>query len=803
MLDAVVRDVRYTVRSLARTPVFAATIILTLAFGIGANTAIFSIVDRLLLRPLPYPNGEQIVMLHENSRRARRMDVSPANWLDWQRDSRSFESLAAWNNRFPSTLTGQGEPERLKADTVSYEFFTVLGVKPTLGRVFTADDDQPGSPRRVILSYSLWQRKFGGDDNIIGKTIALNAAPAEVIGVMPAGFHFMGNDTDVWNPFALDRNRAWRESAGRFIPFVVGRLKPSVTAAGVQTEMATIAARLAQLHAFNKDTSVKVIPLREVMTGEVRTSLLILFAAVGVLLLIACCNVANLLVARSAYRRREIAIRTSLGAGRGVIIRQLMIETLTLALAGGITAMLVAKWSIRVLLVLTPPSLLQLAAVPIDGWMLLYTLGLTLITGVVLGFAPAIPSIRGELTDYLREGTRSVTSSTHLRQGLIVVQVAMTVVLLCGASLLVRSLLALTNDPTGVHANDVLTLRVELPTSSYDPARQVNFFRQVIERLQNLPGVLSAGAGRDIPVSTARISGTGFYIQGEPELPANELPSTFVRVATPGYFKTLGIPVLNGREFTEPDLAEGVPFTFVVNEAFAKKYLSNRDPLSTAISVRMQLDKSFGRIVGVAANVKDGSLRGVAEPTVFYNNGHLPSPGMTIMIRTSRGLELAPEATRIIREFDRNLPVIDVRMLENAFAESVARERLNALVSAAFAISALLLASLGLYGLIAYIVEERTNEIGIRMALGARTSEVLRLIMTNGLQLVALGAGVGLAAAFALSRFLESLLFGVTTHDPMTFTGVAVVLVVVSALAVLIPARRATMVNPLVALRRD
>src|SRR5262245_39039740 len=413
--------------------------------------------------------------LHERSARGSHMDVSPANWLDWQRESRSFESLAAWTNRQSLNLTGQGEPERLDVDTVSHEFFPLLGVQPLLGRAFEAEDDRPSPTRKVILSYSLWQRKFAADQNIIGRIIQLNAAPAEVIGVMPAGFHFLSQETDLWTVFGLDRNRDWRRTAGRFIPFVIGRLKPSITPAAAQTEMTTIAARLSQQHVFNRDTSFEVVPLREVLTGEVKTSLLVLFVAVGVLLLIACSNVANLLLARSANRRREMAIRTSLGAGRAAILRQLLIESLMLALAGGMAAMFIAKWCIGVLLALTPPNLLRLAAVPIDRWMLLYTFGLALTTGSVLGLVPAMPAISGQLTEYIRDGSRSVTSSPHLRRGLIVVQVAMTVVLLCGAGLLVRSLLELTVDPTGVSARDVLTLRVELPFTRYNPTQQVAF----------------------------------------------------------------------------------------------------------------------------------------------------------------------------------------------------------------------------------------------------------------------------------------------------------------------------------------
>ncbi|HYR89547.1 MAG TPA: ABC transporter permease [Terriglobia bacterium] len=575
------RDIRYALRTLARTAVFTLTVVMTLALGIGANTAIFSIVDRLLLRPLPFPNGEQLVVLHENRLSSRRMDVSPANWLDWQRDSASFESLAAWTNRFPSTLTGEGEPERLKAETVSYEFFSLLGVKPLFGRVFTAEDDRPGAPRTAILSHSLWQRKFGGDEKIIGKMVQLNATAVEVIGVMPAGFHFLSHDTDIWNAFALDRNTPWRNTAGRFLPYVVGRVKPSVTPAAARTELETIARRLSQMHVFNKDTSVTVIPLREAMVGEVRTSLLVLFAAVGVLLLIACSNVANLLLARAAYRRREIAIRISLGAGRGAIVRQLLVESLLLATAGGTAGIFIARLGIVILVALAPANLIQIPDVPIDQCVLLYTLGISVFTGVVVGLVPALPAIRSEAADDLRNGSRSVTRSSRLRQGLIVAQVAMTVVLLCGAGLLVRSLLALTRDETGVRADDVLSMRVELPVSRYNPEQRISFFRQVTERLRNLPGVQSASAASDIPVDSSRTSGTSFQIAGHAELPPNERPTTRVRVATPGYFRTLGIPLLKGRDFTQEDQIQGAPQVFVVNEAFARKYFPTGDPLST------------------------------------------------------------------------------------------------------------------------------------------------------------------------------------------------------------------------------
>jgi predicted permease len=800
-IDKIFGDFRYACRILLRTPAFTLTVVLTLALGIGANTAIYSIVDRLLLRPLPFPNGEKLVVLHEMNPRSSRMDVNPSNWLDWQRESRSFESLAAWSSRYPMTLTGQGEPERLETESVSHEFFSILGVQPLLGRVFTPEDDRPQTLLSVVISHGLWQRKFGGDPRVVGKIVDLDATEAAVVGVMPAGFHFISRKTDVWAAFRLDRNLPWRERAGRFLPYVVGRLRPSVGPDDAQREMAGIAGSLSAIYPFNKDTSVTVIPLREVLTGEVRTSLLVLFAAVGVLLAIACSNVANLLIARYANRRREIAIRTSLGAGRGAIVRQLLIESLVLALAGGAAGVLIAKWGTGVLFSIAPASLGRLTDMTVDSSMLLYTTALSVITGVVVGLAPALPSLRFSIAEHLRNGGRSVTASLRLRQVLIVSQVAMTVVLLCGAGLLVRTLAALHRDPIGVDAKGVWSMRLELPTSRYQPAQMNAFFRQLTERLASLPGVQSASAARDIPVSTQRLSGTSFRILGQPESPVNDRPTTRVRVVTPDYFRTLGIPLLKGRDFTHEDRV-GVPLVYVVNEAFVKKHFPNQDPLSASISVTMQ-DLSFGQIIGVVGDVKEGTLRGVPEPTVFYNYRQLLSAGLTFFVRSSRGSELAREVAQVVREMDPNLPLIEVRMLEDAFAESLARERLNAVVSGVFALCALLVASLGLYGLLAFTVAERANEIGIRMAVGARAQQVLRMVVGQGLALVTLGAALGLIAAFATSRFLESLLFGITPHDALTFCSVTALLAVVSFIAAVIPARRAARVDPIVVLRED
>jgi putative ABC transport system permease protein len=802
-IDGIVRDVRYALRAMVRTPVFAITVVVTLGLGIGANTAIFSIVDRLLLRPLPYPNGEQLMVLHESSARAARMDVNPANWLDWQRESQTFESFAAWTNRVPLTLTGQNEPERLENEAVSYEFFSVLGVKLLLGRDFTADDDRPQARPTVVLSHALWQRKFGGDPNVVSRVVQLDGVPTEIIGVMPAGFHFLSPQTAIWTAIRLDRTVPWRERRGRFLPYVVGRVKASVKPSAARQEIETIAARLAQTYEFNKNTSVTVIPLREAMTGEVRTSLIALFAAVGVLLLIACFNVANLFVARSANRRREIAVRTCLGAGRGAIVRQLLVETIVLALAGGVAGVFIARLGASILLALAPQNLVLLSDVGIDRSMLLYTIGLSLATGLLIGLASTTPAIRVRVAEYLRNGGRSVTAPFRLRQALIVLQVAMTVVLLCGAGLLVRTLFVLTQDAIGVDPTNILTLRVELPSSQYQAPQMVGFFAQVIERLKGLPGVESAAAARDIPVSWKRISGTTFTMLGQPELAPNERPTTRVRVVMPDYFKTLGVPLLKGRDFTDDDRIT-TPNVFIVNEAFAKKFLPPADPLSASISVAMQVpDRGYGRVIAIVGDVKEGSLRRGADPTVYYTYRQLLSPGMTVFVRSRRGAELARQAQQVVHELDRNLAAVEVRMLEDAFGESLGRERLNAVVSGAFAVCALLLASLGLYGLLAFSVNERTNEIGIRMAIGARASQVLGMVLEQGLRLVLLGGLLGLISAFAVSRLVQDLLFGITAHDPATYAIVSALLLFIAMIAAFIPARRATQVNPWAALRDD
>jgi predicted permease len=726
--------------------------------------------------------------------------VSPANWLDWQRESKTIESFAAWQALPGSvTLTGVGEPTRLNTQVVSAEFFPLLGVKPLLGRTVSVEDDRPNAPRVMVLSYQFWQRHFDGDPNALGRVVQLNDRPVEIIGVMPAGFRFIYQDNDAWGAYQLNRDQAWRETAGRFMS-VVARLRPGVTISDARAEMDAIARRLAATHAFNKDTGVTLVSMREELTGQVQNSLLVLYAAVGVLLSIACFNVANLLLARAASRRREIAIRTSLGAGRGAVMRQLLVESVLLAVAGGALGIALARWSLDALLAFAPADLLRVSELSVDRRVLSYALGLSILTGLIVGIVPALLAVRQSIVSAIR-GT-SVTTSPRIRQVLVVCQVAMTVVLLCGAGLLVRTVIALNRTNNGFDKQDVLTMEVGLPGLRYEPERRTAFYRETVAALRALPGVESAAAANSLAVIGSPRGGSWFHRLGTPELPMNERPAALIRVVTPGYFRTLRIPVLRGREFTEADEVSPAQ-AFVVNEAFARTFLADVDPLTTSMTVWMQPENPYLPIIGVVGDVSEGSVRDNPQPTIFYSHRQMPETTMTLFIRTSQPAAVASAAVGEIRQIDPNLAVTKIRTLEGAFTESVAQERLNAIVSGAFALSGLLLASLGLYGLLAFVVAERTKEIGIRIALGAQLGRLKRSVVGGGLRLVAVGAAIGVVGSLLLLRSLATLLFGVSPTDLATYGLVLALLCGVAALASYLPARRAAGVEPLVALRQE
>jgi putative ABC transport system permease protein len=801
VIEDVVRDVRHTGRGLRRSPGFAIAVVLTLALGIGANTAIFSVVDQLLLRPLPYPKGDQLLTIYESfASVGGKNSVSPANWLDWQRETRTLQGLAAWGPMV-YTLTGVGEPARVSAQLVSFEFFPLLGVAPLLGRTVSQQDDRPNAPLVAVLSYDLWQRRFGGDPKAIGRVVQFNDRPVEIIGVMPAGFRFVYQDTDMWAAYRLDRDQRFRETEGRSL-HVVARLKAGTTIAAARTEMESIAQRLAATYEFNKHTSVTLVPLREELTGQVYTSLLVLYAAVGALLSIACFNVANLLLAHAASRRREIAIRTSLGAGRLAIVRQLIVESLALSVAGGAFGILLARWSLDALLVFAPADLLRVPELLIDRRILLYAVGLSVLTGLVVGLVPAVLVARRSIVASLRTSGSGVAHSARLRQVLVVSQVAMAVVLLCGAGLLFRTVIALNRANRGFDKHDLLTMDIALPPTRYTPERRTPFYGEAVAALRALPGVTSAAASNSLPVIGMPRGGTIFHRLGTPEVPMNERPVATIRVVTPGYFRTLRIPVLRGREFTEGDDANPAA-GFVVNEAFAKASLSDLDPLGASLKVWMERENPYLPVIGVVGNVSEWSVRNSPQPTVFYNHRRLAETGMTLFVRASEPETLIKPAVAALHDIDPNLAVTQVRTFESALADSLARERLSALVSGGFAVSGLLLSSLGLYGLLAFLVTERTKEIGIRIALGADLRRLTGSVIGGGLRLVAIGATIGVGGSLVLLRSFGALLFGVTPYDLSTYIAVLALLGAVAALASYVPARRAARVEPLVALRQE
>jgi putative ABC transport system permease protein len=798
--EDVARDLRHAVRALWRSPGFSLVVILTLALGIGGNTAVFSIVDQLLLRPLPYPDGEQLVMVEESVGGNAHADVSPANWLDWQRESRMFRGFAAWQP-WGFTLTGVADPRPVNAQRVSAEFLPLLGVSPLLGRTISADDDRPNGPRVAVLSYRFWQEQLGGDSRVIGRTIQLNDRPYEVVGVMPAGFRFVQEDVDLWTAAQLDRTQLWRETEGRII-HVVGRLTPGARIDAARSEMEAIARRLAAMYTFNRNTSVTMTPLREVLTGQVRTSVLVLFAGVGVLLAVACFNVANMLLARSAARHRETAIRASLGAGRWAMVQSLLVESLLLAVAGGGLGLAVARGGLDALLAAAPAHLLGVSELLIDRRILMYAFGVSLATGALAALAPTIVFARRSMTDPLRMRDSTRGHAPRVRQALVVVQVAMTVVLLCGAGVLVRTLVALDRAHPGFDAHDVLTMRVAISPARYAAEASRDFYRDALARVRALPGVDSAAAAASTPMVGPPRGATRFHQLGTPERPVNERPSTVVRMVAPGFFRTMRIPVHRGREFTDADNAN--PMTgFVVNETFVRRYLSGRDPLAASISVRMQDENPYLPIIGVLGDVSEGSVRAAPRPTVFYSHGQMPWTTMTVFVRGRQPESLVKSVSAALHDLDPTLVVSNVRTVETALAESLARERISALISTGFAVGGLLLAALGLYGLLAYLVAERTKDIGIRIALGAGLARITGAIVSDGLALVAVGAGIGIAGSLLLLRPLGALLFSVTPYDGPTYATVIALLVAIAALASYLPARRAARIEPLMALRYE
>jgi putative ABC transport system permease protein len=808
-MNSLWQDLRYGLRMLWRKPGFTVVAIVALALGIGANTAIFSVIYTVLLSPLPYKNAERLVWIWETNPGSdiKTEPASLPNYNDWKTQGQSFESMAAFIGS-SLTFTSEGEPERIPCAYTSANFFSVLGVEPALGRSFTEEENTIGKNRVVILSQSLWQRRFGADPSIVGQKITLSGVPFTVVGVLPRGFKNptpnQSKPAELWTPLAYDFERMARRSD--FLN-VVARLKQGVGPQQAQAEMNTITSRLSQQYPdSNTGWSTIVLPLHERMTGDVRTALWLLMGVVGFLLLIACANVANLLLARSTARQQEIAIRRALGAGRLRLVRQFLTESVLLSLIGGLLGSLVAMWGVDILVALSPGNIPRLDEVGLNWKVLAFTLSISLGTGVIFGLLPALHATSPNLTEMLKEGGRSSTEGirgSRLRSFLVVSEIAIALVLLVGAGLMVKSFARLQDVDPGFRPERILTMDLSLPGAKYKEDAQVSaFYDQLGARVAGLPGVESVGA-----VSTLPLSGGGdiitFAVEGRPDSPPGQSDDAEYRVVTPGYFPTMGVPVVRGEGFTERHNASG-PAAMVINETFARRYFPGQDPIGHRLNIGDPESSPWRMIVGIVKDVRHDGLDTEPYPQMYTPLAQVPRRAMTLVARTSAApLSLVPNVRQELSSLDKDQPLYNVRTMEQVLAQSIARQRFQMLLIAIFASVGLILASVGIYGVISYSVTQRTHEIGIRMALGAQAKDVLRMILGQGMILALVGVGVGVAAALLLTRVMASLLYGVTATDPLTFIGVSVLLTLVALAACYIPARRAMKVDPMEALRYE
>ncbi len=814
LFETLTQDIRYGVRMLAKHKAFTSVAVVTLALGIGANTAIFSVVNELLLSPLPYRDAEQIVMLWEVTPEGRHQNTtSRANFRRWREQHTSYQNIAAFTDQRVN-LTGNGEPEELSVQFTTPEIFTVLGVDPLLGRTFLPEDGEAGKPSVAVLSYALWQRRFGGQSNILGQQLTLNGAQTTVIGVMPPSFQFhiksrsgTGRPAELWTVLPMPTGGTANER-GRFLS-VVGRLKDGVSADQAAAELRTIAVRLSdESPEFNKNYTAEVLPLRDQFFGNVRRPLWLMLGAVGFVLLIACANVANLLLSLATSREKEIAVRAALGARRFRIVRQLLTESLLLALLGSVLGLGFAYLGIKALVLISPRDLVSLQGVGLNLTVLGWTLGVSLLTGIIFGLAPALHVSRLNLNDSLKEGGKSESAqaggSRRLRSALVVSEIALAVVLLASAGLLIRSFIRLQQVDRGFQTDNLLTMVVRVPDARYrEDAQFVEFFSQALERTRHLPAVRSAGMVNFLPLYGGLGSNTGFKIEGRPEPPPGQGPSTDVRVADAGYFPTMGIPLLRGRNFSDNEQREP-KHVILINEALARKHFPDEDPIGRRLDVAMFEKPQPAEIIGVVGNVRYDSLIDESPPAVYFPHPDLTYPFMTLVIRTDgEPTAIAPAVQREIRTLDPNQPVSDVRTMNQVMADWVSRSRFNTLLLGLFAGLATLLSAVGIFGVMNYSVALRTREIGLRLAIGAQPRQVLLLILRQGLLLTIAGVVLGLAAAFALTRLLSGLLFGVEAVDVTTFTSISILLVLVSLLACYLPARRAMRIDPLSALRYE
>jgi putative ABC transport system permease protein len=806
------QDIRYGFRMLIKRPSFTIIVVLTMALGIAANTTIFSAVDAVLINPLPYQDPDRLVAVWETNKQLSpeawdKNEVAMGNFRDFRSRNKVFEQLGSLFTA-DVNLTGVGDPERIRSAVVTTNFFQVLGVQPMIGRSFLPEEEKPGSGRVVILSHAAWERLLGSDRNLTNKSLTLNGNPVAVIGVMPPNFEvqFPTNiRVDMWLPLRIDPANVDRNN--HFL-YALARLKPGVSRDQAQSDMDLIASQLQQQYPdTNAQKGVNIVPLRKQLVGKVETYLYLLFGAVGFVLLIACANVAGLLLARVTARHKEVAVRIALGASRWRIIRQLLTESIILSALSGLLGLLFAYAGIKLLVALTPPDVPRLHEIGLHVTVFLWTLAISIFTGVLFGLAPALQASRPDLNDALKKSAGRNQGGFQrggLRNPLIVSEVALALLLSVGAGLMIKSFMRLQQVSPGFEPNNLLTMNISLPRQKYKEPQQTNaFFDQLAEHIKTLPGVKSVGGIDPLPFSNSNVS-TGFVIEGAPEVPLSDRPDVGERAVTPTYFETMGIPVLKGRSFTAQD-RDNTPHIIIVNEALASRYWPNQDVIGKRLGFEDDPSKqSWCEIVGVVGNVKHFGLDAEAKPEVYFPYQQLPKNFMSVVVRTSSDPMSMISAIRSqVSVVDKDQPVFDIMTMDQRLAKSVAPNRFVMLLLGTFSVLALVLAAVGLYGAMSYLVTQRTQEIGLRMALGASRIDVFKLVVGKGMRLALIGIAIGLVASLALTRLMRSLLFEVTPTDVLTFVIVSGVLLTVTLLACYIPARRATNVDPLTSLRYE
>lgn len=803
------QDLRFALRMLGKRPGFTVAAVIALALGIGANTAIFSVVNSVLLRPLGYKEPERLVTIsHSYPKLDLIGSVSAPGYVDYRDQASVFEETAASSNA-NYNLTDGGDPERVQGRRVTSNFFPLLSVAPALGRAFLAAEDKPGAAHVAVLSHGLWQRRFGGEPRIVNRTITLNNESYTVVGVMPDAFRF-GRD-EMWTPIAFTPEQLANDSRGSEYLDVMARLKPGVTIEQAQAEIDFIARRIMEANpeSYPADSGwgVKLKSLNEEVVGNVRPALLVLLGAVGFLLLIACSNVANLMLARAAARGREIAIRTALGASRLRLVRQMLTESLLLAIVGGVAGLLLAVWGVDLLVALEPADVPRVREIGIDARVLLFTIGLSLLTGILFGLLPALQASKPGLTGTLKEGGRGSAVGGGLRNArslLVITEIAVALVLLVGAGLMVRSFSRLLDVNPGFQTENVLSMQIALPATKYrEPQQRRAFFQELTDRIKTLPGVESAGAVSNLPLGGSGTSFT-FEIEGRPAPPGVMNPHTGGRVATPDYLQTMKIPLLRGRHFTERDRADARQVA-IIDETLARQYFPGEDPIGKRVTFEGTDENPIWReIVGVVGAIRHKGLDAELKGQLYYPHAQSTAGFMSIVVRTANDPASLTSAVRgAVRAVDKDQPVYGVRTMGEVLNNSVAQKRFSMFLLTIFAGVALVLAAVGIYGVMAYTVSARTNEMGIRIALGARSIDILRLVVGQGMILALAGVAFGLVAAFGVTRVMSSLLYGVSATDPLTFAAIALLLTGVALLACYIPARRATKVDPMVALRYE